>query len=101
MKRCVKSQIKTAGQPVNIKRIKSKETWTVDGVISSRDGSLTAVVGGVEYVISSHVLIPVNELYTPLVGDRVIVDNQHFMMANVIKSPNDAAYSCDLVGVQA
>lgn len=100
MSRAVQSQMSVAGEPVKIKRLKTKEEWNVTGVVSSRDGSLTAEVGGVEYAIASHVLIPVNELYTPQVGDRVEIDGQHYMMINTICSPNDAAYSCDLVAVQ-
>lgn len=100
MQRAVASQMKVAGQPVHIKRLKTQEEWTVDGVLSSRDGSLTAEVGGVEYSISSHVLIQKNELYVPRVGDRLILDDQTFMLVNCILSPNDAAYSCDLVLIQ-
>lgn len=100
MSRVVKSQMAVAGDSVTITRRPTKEQWIVNAVLTSRDGSLTAEVGGVEYQISAHILVEKGELYHPKVGDRVLWNGKLFMMINAVDSPNDGAVSCDLVLTQ-
>lgn len=99
-KKAVQSQMRVAGDMFTFKRIKSNETFESMGVLSLRDGSLTAEVGGAVVQITAHILVHRNELYEPKTGDRVIADGKCYMLINAISSPNDAAWSCDLVQVQ-
>lgn len=90
-----------AGEMLTITRPKTKETWQIQGVLTSRDGSLQAESGGIIHSITAHALIPPSELYTPKSGDRITANGFCFMILSVIKSPDDGAFSCDLISVQS
>lgn len=96
----VKAQAETAGSTLAATRPKTGETWSVTGVLTSRDGSMTAEAGGVIVSITAHALIPKGGTYTPQAGDRVESGGQKFLIVSAISSPDDGAYSCDLVAVQ-
>lgn len=100
MRRAVAAQLKTAGELVTISRPKTKETYNITCVLTSRDGSLTAEAGGIIHAITAHALIPCGELYKPAVGDRLTSGEDRFMIISVIRSPQDGAFSCDLIAVQ-
>lgn len=89
-----------AGNTLSVTRPKTGETWSVTGVLTSRDGSMTAEAGGVIVSITGHVLFPKGGTYTPQAGDRVESGSQKFLIVGAISSPDDGAYSCDLVAVQ-
>lgn len=98
-KMAVSAQLMVAGTPCTAKRLKTKESWEFVAVITSRDGSLTAEHGGTEYVVSAHALIPKGCGYIPAVGDRIDGEGCLYMVINTISSPDDAAFSCDLVSI--
>lgn len=98
--RAVKAQTEMAGTVLSVTRPKSGETWSLMGVMTARDGSMTAEAGGVIVSITGHALIPKGGTYTPQAGDRVESGGQNFLIVSAISSPDDGAFSCDLVAVQ-
>lgn len=98
--RAVAAQAAIAGNPLTCSRPKTGESWSVTGVLTSRDGSMTAETGGIVVAITAHALIPKGGDYTPQAGDRVESGGQKFLIVGAISSPDDGAYSCDLVAVQ-
>ena len=71
-----------------------------DAVITSRDGTLSAVVGGAEYSVTGHALISESSLcgLMPKPGDNLTQSTgERWMITNAIISSNDAGVSCDLV----
>lgn len=98
--KAVSSQLAIAGTDCHAKRLSTKEDFDFKAVLTSRDGTLTAMYGGAEYTITSHILIPKNSTYKPQTTDRIISDGYSFIVVNVINSPDDGAYSCDLISVQ-
>lgn len=99
-KKAVSSQLAIAGTDCHAFRKSTKSEYDFKAVLTSRDGSLTATYGATEYTVSAHILIPKNSSYVPIVGDRVTSDGSVFIIVNTIASPDDGAYSCDLVSVQ-
>lgn len=101
MQIAVADQITTAGENVIITRVKdSTVNITCKAVITSRDGTYDAMVGGVEYSVSGHALIQKISIVggTPQAGDRLTQANgEKWVLTNTISSSNDAAISCDLV----
>lgn len=97
----VLDQIITAGESVVITRVKdSTVNITCKAVITSRDGSYDAEVGGVQYSVSGHALIQKNSVAggEPQAGDRLTQESgEKWLLTNTISSSNDAAISCDLV----
>lgn len=69
--RAVKAQISVAGETLAISRPKTGESWEATGILTSRDGSMTAESGGIVYTITGHALIPRGQVYAPIVGDRI------------------------------
>lgn len=98
--RAVASQAAIAGNPLTCSRPKTGETWQITGILTSRDGSMTAETGGIIVAITAHALIPTGGTYTPQAGDRLESGSQKFLIVGAISSPDDGAYSCDLVAVQ-
>lgn len=101
MQMAVADQIATAGESVVITRVKdSTVNITCKAVITSRDGSYDAEVGGVQYGVSGHALIQKNSVVggEPQAGDRLTQKSgEKWVLTNTISSSNDAAISCDLV----
>lgn len=101
MKQGVADQIRTAGEQVLITRPKEKcVQFYCDAVITSRDGTLSAVVGGAEYSVTGHALISESSLngLMPKPGDNLTQSTgERWMITNAIISSNDAGVSCDLV----
>lgn len=100
-KRAVAAQDAVAGEDLVYRRPSTQQQWSARGILTSRDGSATAQSGGLLVSITAHVLVPHNSVYTPAVGDRITSGGQVYMICSVISSPNDAAWSCDLINVQA
>lgn len=98
--KAVKAQMEMAGDSLTILRKPTNQTYTVTGILTSRDGTTTAESGGTVYSITAHALIPVSTAYTPKVGDRITSGGHNFLIISTICSPNDAAWSCDLITVQ-
>lgn len=70
----VADQIATAGEVVIITRPTQRElTATVNAVITSRDGSFSATVGGSDYQVTGHALIRKTDLrgYEIKAGDNL------------------------------
>lgn len=98
----VEDQIRTAGEVVNITR-PLQRGWqiTVHAVITSRDGSYAAAVGGSEYSVTGHALIRKKDVKAGeevKAGDVLQQDSgEKWLIVNAISSSNDAGVSCDLV----
>lgn len=58
MNQAVADQVRTAGETITISRPKAQNvSFTASAVITSRDGTLDAEVGGAVYSITGHALI--------------------------------------------
>lgn len=101
MEIAVADQIRTAGEEVEITRQKvAGVRITCMAVITSRDGSFDAEVGGTQYSVSGHALIQRRSLQggTPQAGDLLTQETgEKWVLINAISSNNDAGLSCDLV----
>lgn len=101
MQIAVADQITTAGEDVIITRVKEPSVKIYcKAVVTSRDGTYDAMVGGVEYSVSGHALIQKISIAggTPQAGDRLTQANgEKWLLTNAISSSNDAGISCDLV----
>lgn len=104
MQIAVGDQIKTAGEEVEIVRPKHPEFRVrCKAVITSRDGSFSAAVGGAEYSVTGHALIQKSSLEGNelKVGDNIEQESgEIWIITNTISSNNDAGISCDLVRKQ-
>ncbi len=99
----VADQISTAGETVIITRPSNRDfSITVSAVITSRDGSLYAAVGGSEYSVTGHALIRKSDVNVEIKpGDNLQQDTgEKWIITNAISSSNDAGISCDLVRKQ-
>lgn len=101
MQIAVADQIITAGENVIITRVKEPDVKIYcKAVVTSRDGTYDAMVGGVEYSVSGHALIQKISIVggTPQAGDRLTQESgEKWLLTNAISSNNDAGISCDLV----
>lgn len=101
MQMAVQDQMNTAGHSCVVTAGKPRNyTLECKAVITSRDGSMDAEVGGTLISITGHALIQMASIsQAPKPGDRISVkgSDDEWLMTNVISSPNDRAYSCDLV----
>lgn len=98
----VADQIRTAGEQVVITRHKNQAVRiTCMAVITSRDGSYDAEIGGVQYSVSGHALIQRKSISGqdyPKQGDVLTQESgEKWVLTNAISSNNDAGISCDLV----
>lgn len=111
MQMAVQDQITTAGETVTITRPTNRDfNITVSAVITSRDGSYSAAVGGSEYSVTGHALIRKSDVKSDVESDVNVEiksgDNlqqstgEKWMIVNAISSSNDAGISCDLVRKQ-
>lgn len=99
----VQDQITTAGETVTITRPTNRDfNITVSAVITSRDGSYSAAVGGSEYSVTGHALIRKSDVNVEIkAGDNLQQSTgEKWMIVNAISSSNDAGISCDLVRKQ-
>lgn len=100
MQMAVADQILTAGHSCTVEAGKPRSyTLTCKAVVTSRDGSLDAQVGGAVYAVTGHALIQKSSIsQAPKPGDRISVDGESnkWLILNAISSPNDAGISCDL-----
>lgn len=98
----VDDQIMTAGEVVVITRPTQRSiSYTVNAVVTSRDGSYSAQVGGGDYQVTGHALVRKRDLTSGQeikVGDNLQQDSgEKWMIVNAISSSNDAGISCDLI----
>lgn len=93
--------MRTAGETVTITRAKSPNvSITCKAVITSRDGTFDAMIGGAQYAVTGHALIQESSLTggTPKAGDTLQQSTgEKWILTNTIASSNDAGISCDLV----
>lgn len=89
--------MKTAGSVFTIERKKTKESFSVNAILTARNGDSFAMVGGLQHIINAHILIEKTQDYSPAVGDRVLTDGAVFQIVAFISSPDDASFSCDLI----
>lgn len=96
----VEDQIKTAGSACTVVAGAPRSyTLPCKAVLTSRDGSMDADVGGAVYAVTGHALIKKDSIsQAPKPGDRISVDGESnkWLILNAISSPNDAGISCDL-----
>lgn len=104
MKIAVQDQMRTAGDSCIVTGAAGRSyTLHCLAVITSRDGSMDAAVGGTVYSITGHALIQMESIaQAPRPSDKIKVQGseEEWIMINIISSPNDQAYSCDLVRVK-
>lgn len=110
MAAAVADQMKTAGESVLITRPKSQGfSLSATAVISARDGTLDAAVGGAVVAITGHALIAASSIVDagsssnnyPKAGDVLSQTNgDKWLIINAIQSSNDCGISCDLVRKQ-
>lgn len=105
MAMAVEDQILTAGEVVAITRPTDRTVnFTVSAVITSRDGTYYAAVGGSEYSVTGHALIRKTDVPTGTeikAGDNLQQGTgEKWLITNAISSSNDAGISCDLVRKQ-
>lgn len=90
----------TAGTTVVISRPKDRTySLSCQAVVTSRDGTLDAQVGGAVYGVTGHALImrtPEVDARPPHPADTLVEGNNRWFIVNAIYSDNDAAISCDL-----
>lgn len=103
MQTAVADQISTAGETVVVTRPANRDfSITASAVITSRDGSYSAAVGGSEYSVTGHALIRksgANAEIRP--GDNLQQGTgEKWIIVNAVSSSNDAGISCDLVRKQ-
>lgn len=107
MAAAVADQMRTAGESITITRPKLQGfSLSATAVITSRDGTLDAEIGGVVYSITGHALIQASSILDagsssngyPKAGDVLAQSTgEKWLICNAIQSSNDAAISCDLV----
>lgn len=106
MAEAVADQMRTAGESVIITRPKLQGfSLSATAVITSRDGTLDAEIGGATYAITGHALLQASSLDAgsssngyPKAGDVLAQSTgEKWLICNAIQSSNDAGISCDLV----
>lgn len=106
MAAAVADQMRTAGETITITRPKLQGfSLSATAVITSRDGTLDADIGGVVYSITGHALIQASSIDAgssssgyPKAGDVLSqTTGEKWLICNAIQSSNDAGISCDLV----
>lgn len=106
MQLAVKAQMGTAGDACHVQSAAGRPTaynLACTAVVTSRDGSVDAQVGGDIFAVTGHALISKASIsQEPMPHDTLTVDGSgvKWQLASVIHSPNDAAYSCDLVRIR-
>lgn len=105
MQIAVADQIRTAGETVVITRPKQPSiSITCEAVITSRDGTFDAVIGGAQYAVTGHALISRVSLEGgefPKAGDNLTqATGEKWILTNAIMSQNDFGVSCDLIRKQ-
>lgn len=93
----VVQQMKTAGSPFKVVRKRENREYNIRGILTTKNGDSFAVVGGIQHIISAHILIEKTDDYIPAVGDRVLTSGTAYQIVGYISSPDDKAFSCDLI----
>lgn len=96
-KECLNDQLRTAGDNISLINPKTQETKSFNAVVTQTSGDVSLEIGDINYAISAHVLIPQD--YVPKVGYVINHRGEKYKIIKMIKSPWEAAYSCDLIKI--
>lgn len=90
-------QLLTAGEPITLVNPKTKESTSLNAVVTENSGNTTVEIGSVLYQVDAHVLIPAD--YNPTIGHIVRTTSADYKIISKVKSAYEAAYSCNLIKI--
>lgn len=102
-KDALKDQIKIMGEECTLcNKIKQTESDPFTAIVTNKSSEITVEIGSIVYNISGHAIIPDSiGQEKELTGNRLKTKHGEYIITSVVKSINEAAYSCDLVKIKS